>query len=191
MPTHPLIDPGEVRFFSGSSNRPLASTMARSLNLRAGRHADHALQQRQPLHPAGRQRAIARGLHRAEPDAAGQRSSDGTADDDRHRAQRGGARNPRGDSVLLVCPIGQEGRPAHLDHGAAGGRSDRAGGRDARHDHDAALAAGARLLLGADRSADGALPVHAAISASAISATRSSLRPTRAAPNRRRALRTA
>jgi ribose-phosphate pyrophosphokinase len=34
MPTHPLIDPGEVRFFSGSSNRPLASTMARSLNLR-------------------------------------------------------------------------------------------------------------------------------------------------------------
>jgi ribose-phosphate pyrophosphokinase len=34
MPTHPLIDPGEVRFFSGSSNRPLAGTMARSLNLR-------------------------------------------------------------------------------------------------------------------------------------------------------------
>ncbi len=34
MPTNPLIDPGEVRFFSGSSNRPLASTMARSLNLR-------------------------------------------------------------------------------------------------------------------------------------------------------------
>src|SRR5512144_3204045 len=34
MPTHPLIEPGEVRFFSGSSNRPLAGTMARSLNLR-------------------------------------------------------------------------------------------------------------------------------------------------------------
>jgi ribose-phosphate pyrophosphokinase len=34
MPTHPLIDPGEVRFFSGSSNRPLATSMARSLNLR-------------------------------------------------------------------------------------------------------------------------------------------------------------
>ena len=34
MPTNPLIDPGEVRFFSGSSNQPLASTMARSLNLR-------------------------------------------------------------------------------------------------------------------------------------------------------------
>src|SRR5512136_2633297 len=34
MPTHPLIEPGEVRFFSGSSNRPLAATMARSLNLR-------------------------------------------------------------------------------------------------------------------------------------------------------------
>src|SRR5512146_113592 len=34
MPTHPLIEPGEVRFFSGSSNQPLASTMARSLNLR-------------------------------------------------------------------------------------------------------------------------------------------------------------
>ncbi len=29
MPTHPLIDPGEVRFFSGSSNRPLAAAMAR------------------------------------------------------------------------------------------------------------------------------------------------------------------
>ena len=34
MPTHPLIDPGEVRFFSGSSNRPLAEAIARSLNLR-------------------------------------------------------------------------------------------------------------------------------------------------------------
>src|SRR5512145_2205103 len=33
MPTQPLIDPGEVRFFSGSSNRPLAAAMARSLNL--------------------------------------------------------------------------------------------------------------------------------------------------------------
>ncbi len=34
MPTHPIIDPSEVRFFSGSSNRPLASTIARSLALR-------------------------------------------------------------------------------------------------------------------------------------------------------------
>src|SRR5512136_707365 len=34
MSTHPLIDPGEVRFFSGSSNRPLAATIARSLSLR-------------------------------------------------------------------------------------------------------------------------------------------------------------
>jgi ribose-phosphate pyrophosphokinase len=34
MSTHPLIDPGEIRFFSGSSNRPLASAMAHSLSLR-------------------------------------------------------------------------------------------------------------------------------------------------------------
>ncbi len=34
MPTHPLIDSGEVRFFSGSSNRPLAAAMARHLGLR-------------------------------------------------------------------------------------------------------------------------------------------------------------
>jgi len=33
MPTHPLIDPGEVRFFSGSSNPPLAAAMARHLGL--------------------------------------------------------------------------------------------------------------------------------------------------------------
>jgi len=33
MPTHPLIDPGEVRFFSGSSNQPLAAAMARHLGL--------------------------------------------------------------------------------------------------------------------------------------------------------------
>jgi ribose-phosphate pyrophosphokinase len=33
MPTHPLIDSGEVRFFSGSSNQPLATAMARHLGL--------------------------------------------------------------------------------------------------------------------------------------------------------------
>ena len=33
MPAHPLIDSGEVRFFSGSSNRPLAAAMTRHLGL--------------------------------------------------------------------------------------------------------------------------------------------------------------
>src|SRR5512135_1958642 len=33
MPAHPLIDSGEVRFFSGSSNRPLAAAIARHLGL--------------------------------------------------------------------------------------------------------------------------------------------------------------
>lgn len=34
MPTHPIIDPSEVRFFSGSSNRPLAAAIAKGLGLR-------------------------------------------------------------------------------------------------------------------------------------------------------------
>ncbi len=34
MPTHPIIDPSEVRFFSGSSNRPLAVAIAKHLGLR-------------------------------------------------------------------------------------------------------------------------------------------------------------
>jgi ribose-phosphate pyrophosphokinase len=34
MPTHPLLDPGDVRFFCGSSNRPFAVAMAKQLGLR-------------------------------------------------------------------------------------------------------------------------------------------------------------
>lgn len=34
MPTHPIIDPSEVRFYSGSSNRPLAVAIAKHLGLR-------------------------------------------------------------------------------------------------------------------------------------------------------------
>ncbi len=34
MPTHPLINPGDVRLFSGSSNRPFAAAMAKQLGLR-------------------------------------------------------------------------------------------------------------------------------------------------------------
>ena len=67
----------------------------------------------------------------------------------------------RGDPLLPLRALGQEGPAAHLDHRAADGGSPRDRGRRSRADDGPALAAGAGLLPRADRpAARGAHPLR-------------------------------
>ena len=152
--TKPSIDTSEVRFFSGSSNPQLAADIAERWACHSKRRAFRASATTTCTSnwaPSVRSRTV---LHRAVALAAGQRPPGRTADDARHRPQRrGGQRGSRHHPLLLLCPFRQKRRPAHLDHRPAGRRPAQDGRGHARDDHDAALAAGARLLRRAHRPA--------------------------------------
>ena len=114
---------------------------------------DDPLQQRLSPGPAPGQLPPARRLHRAAARAADAGAPDGAPADDRRgpRCQRGV--HHRGDPLLLLRPVGQEGRVPHLHRRPPGRRPARDRRRAPGDDDDAARAAGARLLLGAGRPA--------------------------------------
>ena len=160
MPTHPLIDSGEVRFFSGSSNRPLATAMARHLGLKLEdtlitRFSNDNLYIQLGASVRSRVVYIVQSL---------------TPPVNDHLMELlmmiDIARSAAAREIHAVIPYYSFARSDKKDAPRISITARlvadliERGGRHARHDDDAALAAGARLLLRADRSADGAVSLH-------------------------------
>ena len=116
---------------------------------------DLALLQRQPLGADRRERARTRCLRGAGVHGAGQRPHHGAADYAGRPAQRLGAAHHRGDPVLLLRPLGQEGRSAHFHRRAADRRPAAHRRRPPRADDGLARGAGTRLLQHSRGSPDG------------------------------------
>ena len=132
-PSHGLIEIGNaivdsetLALFSGNANAALAHDIARHLRLTVGHADSRPLQRRRGQCRDHGERARPRCVHRAAHLPAGQRSPDGTADDDRCLPARlGGAHHGGGALFRLRAPGPAAARHALADHGQAGGRHDR------------------------------------------------------------------
>ena len=145
---------GDIKVIGGVAHPELRGSSARTSGSRS-RAPRRALREREPDGADRRERP--RGGRLRDPDLvpAGVGRNPRAAHHDRRPAARFGRAHDRGDPVLPVRAVGQEGPAAHLDHGAADGGPARDGGRQARAHDGPARAAGAGLLPHADRPHEG------------------------------------
>ena len=114
-PRQPGPAPGEpvpdtpVVVFSGSAHRPLAEAICDDLGVPPVVGRADPVQQRLPAGPAPGELPPARRLHRPAAGAAHAGAPDGAAADDRRGSRRQRGVDHRGDPLLLLRPVGQEG----------------------------------------------------------------------------------
>ena len=142
----------KIVVFSGNAHRAAGGRPVQTAEGAAqpGRHRH--LQQQLSGRAARSQLPAGRRVHRPAAGAARAGAPDGAAADAGRGAGSVGGAHHGGDPALRLCPLGQEGRAAHLDCRAAGRGPAGDGRRQPRLDDDAAFRTGARVLQRAGRS---------------------------------------
>ena len=132
--------------FSGSAHPELAAEICAHLGVPLQPGAGQPVRQRLPRGAAPGQLPRAGRLPGPAAGPAGAGAPGRAAADAGRGPGRVGGPDHRGDAALRLRPLGQEGRAAHLDRRAAGGRPAGGRGRQPGAGDDPALAAGPRVL---------------------------------------------